>query len=43
MCIGVNLSSTPLPRRGEGSKRIWFLFSPGWEKGLGDEGGIFEQ
>jgi len=28
---------------GEGSKRIRFPFSPGWEKGLGDEGENVEE
>jgi len=27
----------------EGSKRIRFPFSPGWEKGLGDEGENVEE
>jgi len=28
---------------GEGSKKIWFPFSPRWEKGLGDEGENVEE
>jgi hypothetical protein len=31
------LTPTPLPERERGSE-VRFLFSPPWEKGLGDEG-----
>jgi len=36
--LNPNLKKPTLVREQEGSKRVRFPFSPGWEKGLGDEG-----